>query len=134
MTSQILGNIYLNEFDRYVQHCLKPLAYVRYGDDMVFWLRSEHEAVSCDLLVKDFLLKDLKLAVHQNSTVQRANQMLHFLGIELWPSGRRLDKRMRKRTYERICYGNYASYYSMVTQHERMRCKARLRDYFTQSL
>ncbi len=35
LTSQILANVYLNEFDRFVQHSLKPLAYIRYGDDFI---------------------------------------------------------------------------------------------------
>jgi len=35
LTSQILSNIYLNEFDRHIKHRLKPRAYVRYGDDFI---------------------------------------------------------------------------------------------------
>lgn len=41
LTSQIFANIYLNEFDRYVVHYLKPLAYIRYGDDFMSWWPNE---------------------------------------------------------------------------------------------
>lgn len=35
LTSQVFANIYLNEFDRYMVHAMKPGAYLRYGDDWV---------------------------------------------------------------------------------------------------
>ena len=37
LTSQIFSNIYLNEFDRFVAHSLKPKAYLRYGDDFLIF-------------------------------------------------------------------------------------------------
>lgn len=44
LTSQIFANIYLNEFDRFVRHTLKPLGYIRYGDDFVLFTNNEAEA------------------------------------------------------------------------------------------
>ena len=43
MTSQILANIYFNEFDRFVRHTLRPFAYIRYGDDFVLFVGSKIE-------------------------------------------------------------------------------------------
>jgi hypothetical protein len=37
LTSQLFANIYINEWDRFVRHELKPLAYVRYGDDFLLY-------------------------------------------------------------------------------------------------
>jgi retron-type reverse transcriptase len=36
LTSQLLVNIYMNEFDQYVKHRMKEKYYVRYADDFVF--------------------------------------------------------------------------------------------------
>ena len=33
LTSQLLVNIYMNEFDQYVKHALKAKCYIRYADD-----------------------------------------------------------------------------------------------------
>ncbi len=59
LTSQIFANIYLNEFDRYVRHVLKPLAYVRYGDDMVLWCRTRQQAELLRRQAFDFLASHL---------------------------------------------------------------------------
>ena len=44
LTAQIFANIYLNEFDQFVLHSLKPLGYTRYGDDFVLWFPDELSA------------------------------------------------------------------------------------------
>jgi len=46
LTSQLLVNIYMNEFDQFVKHRLKTRHYVRYADDFVFL---SHD---CDQLVR----------------------------------------------------------------------------------
>lgn len=46
LTSQLLVNIYMNEFDQFVKHKLKAKYYIRYADDMVvisenrYWLEN----------------------------------------------------------------------------------------------
>jgi len=35
LTSQLLVNIYMNEFDQFVKHRLKAKYYIRYADDFV---------------------------------------------------------------------------------------------------
>lgn len=44
LTSQIFANIYLNEFDRFVVHVLKPERYVRYGDDCLLFVNNRERA------------------------------------------------------------------------------------------
>src|SRR5205814_853268 len=36
LTSQLLVNVYMNEFDQFVKHELKIKQYIRYADDFVF--------------------------------------------------------------------------------------------------
>ncbi len=41
LTSQLLVNIYLNEFDQFVKHKLKFKYYIRYADDFVFFSQNK---------------------------------------------------------------------------------------------
>ena len=40
LTSQFFANVYLNELDQHVKHCLKARHYGRYVDDMVLFTRT----------------------------------------------------------------------------------------------
>ena len=111
LTSQICANIYMHEYDRFVAHELHPLGYVRYGDDMVLWAPNEQEARDFADRSQEFLARVLHLAINPQSTVlQPACRKLHYLGVEFWPSGHRLDARMRSRLVKNVGMANYASY------------------------
>ena len=45
LTSQLLVNVYMNEFDQFVKHRLKAKYYVRYADDFVFLSPSRRRAL-----------------------------------------------------------------------------------------
>ncbi|HUC96111.1 MAG TPA: reverse transcriptase/maturase family protein [Candidatus Saccharimonadales bacterium] len=128
LTSQIFANIYLNELDRFVVHIIRPLGYVRYGDDMVLWLFNAPEAQLAAIMVKEFLISKLGLKANSNNTVlQPTNQKLRYLGVELWPKGRRLDTRMRFRIRKRLTADNYESYSAILSHHGTKRDIIRLR-------
>lgn len=117
LTSQIFANIYLNEFDRFVRTDLKPLGYVRYGDDFIVWCQSAWQAQQVSQLGGQFLAQKLKLAVHATShVVQPAWRQLHFLGLDFWPRGHRLDARMRQRIPLKLSATNVASYQAFLMQ------------------
>jgi retron-type reverse transcriptase len=66
LTSQLLVNIYMNEFDQFVKHKLKVKYYIRYADDFVFL--SEDKQLLERLLpqISHFLENKLKLTLHPN--------------------------------------------------------------------
>jgi len=43
LTSQLLVNIYMHEFDQFAKHQLKAKYYIRYADDFVFFSRNYEE-------------------------------------------------------------------------------------------
>lgn len=117
LTSQILANVYLNEFDRYVLHVLKPLSYIRYGDDFILWVADKQTAGRFQRVGTDFLSSQLRLDLQPGSTVvQPLRKKLHYLGAEFFPGGRRLDARARQRVASRSDMSNSASYHSLVRQ------------------
>lgn len=118
LISQIFTNIYLHEFDWYVMHTIKPLAYMRYGDDFLL-VGDTLETVSLmrNTLIA-FLSEKLKVKIHtKNNIIIPAREGVHFLGCDIFPTGRRLKKRVYNRILERLNIANSSSYRALVLQH-----------------
>jgi len=115
LTSQIFANIYLNEFDRYVRHSLKPLAYVRYGDDFLLFTRTENEAINFQIGASGWLLKNLCLKLHaKNNVIIRPKRGVHILGHWIYPKHHIIvDKAMRRKMYRNLNTSNASTYKSM---------------------
>jgi len=64
LTSQLLVNVYMNEFDQFVKHRLKARHYIRYADDFVFLSESRTELEALLPLIRDFLRDELHLDLH----------------------------------------------------------------------
>jgi len=64
LTSQLLVNIYMNEFDRFVKHKLKVKYYVRYADDFVIFLESKRGVENLLSKIRQFLNENLKLNLY----------------------------------------------------------------------
>lgn len=103
LTSQLLVNVYMNEFDQFVKHQLKAKYYVRYADDFVLL---SHDKVEIEQLLVStivFLRKRLKLELHPNKvSIQTFASGVDFLGWVHFPNHRVLrtatKRRMLKRT------------------------------------
>jgi RNA-directed DNA polymerase len=81
LTSQLFANIYLNEFDRYARHTLKPQAYLRYGDDFLLFYATRRQAHQTREIARAFLKNTLGLTVNaKNNVVVPAKSGLKFLG------------------------------------------------------
>ena len=103
LTSQLLVNIYMNEFDQYVKHGLRAVYYIRYADDFVFLSESREYLVGVCQKSEAFLTHELKLTLHPDkvSIVTYASGV-DFLGFVHFPHHRVLrtvtKKRMRSNT------------------------------------
>jgi retron-type reverse transcriptase len=81
LTSQLFVNIYMNEFDHFVKHCLKARRYVRYADDFVIlsWDRDWLEGLLP--AIKEFLCDRLRLELHPDKVkLQTLASGVDFLG------------------------------------------------------
>jgi RNA-directed DNA polymerase len=118
LTSQIFSNIYLNELDHFVKHKLKPKAYLRYGDDFLIFETNEILLGQMRLQTIAFLSNSLKLTVNpKNDVLLKSKHGLKFLGVDIWPSGRKLNKRNKKRISSRLNLRNLPSYHGLTKQH-----------------
>ncbi len=111
LTSQIFSNIYLNEFDRFVRRQLKPLAYLRYGDDFVLFAPTRRRAYQFQCKATQFLYDNLSLSInHRNNIVVPAADGLKFLGHEISTDSYVVDKHTTRSVLKKVNASNAASY------------------------
>lgn len=78
-------------------------------------------------LITDFLKNELQLTLHsKNNLIVKAAHGLKFLGVNLWPNGRRLTNRNRKRVFQKVNLRNLSSYHGLVSQHENRKLRKKL--------
>ena len=105
LTSQLLVNVYMNEFDQYIKHRLKQKYYLRYADD--FMVISHDKEVLIEVLPKvyNFLEEKLKLTLHPDKIFfKTVSSGVDFLGWVHFYHHRVLrtntKKRMRRKLRE----------------------------------
>ena len=118
LTSQIFANIYFNEFDRYVAHTLKPLGYLRYGDDFLLFAKQQHEVADMRDASVRYLNTTLGLEINSKADrVKPVRHGMHFLGVNIFAAGKVVDQRNGLRAQQRVTERNAASYYGLINQH-----------------
>jgi hypothetical protein len=104
----------MHEFDRYVRHKLKPLAYMRYGDDFIIFVHNEHLAKEYRNRAQEFLNIKLGLFLHKsNDIIVNSRDGLHFLGHWIYQDGAVIDDASQERLLKRLNGANAASYQAL---------------------
>ena len=81
LTSQLLVNVYMNEFDQFVKHVLKQKYYIRYADDFVIMSHNKDLLINILSKLSEFLDKKLKLELHPNKvSIETITSGVDFLG------------------------------------------------------
>ncbi len=103
LTSQLLVNIYMNEFDQFVKHKLKARYYIRYSDDFIILSTDYKWLVSLLLRISDFLRYELKLELHPNKvSINTLASGIDFLGWIHFPNHRVLRTSTKSLMFRRI--------------------------------
>ena len=102
----------MNEFDRFVRNTIKPLGYIRYGDDFVLITKNRTTIQQAKLLGEHFLTTSLKLPVHKNNNVSiKIAHGIMFLGHKIYPfSPISVDSHMTQKILSSINETNVGSY------------------------
>jgi retron-type reverse transcriptase len=109
LTSQLLVNVYMNEFDQFVKHGIKAKHYIRYADDFVFL--SQDKGCLEKLLpeVKSFLKTKLKLEIHPKKvSIKTIGSGVDFLGWVHFSYHRVLRTVTKKRMFRNLERKDYA--------------------------
>ncbi len=126
LTSQIFANIYLNEFDRFIKHELKPYAYLRYGDDWLCFTKSKTELEDMRIQAKAFLSNELRLSLHKSiNAITPVRRGVSYLGVDMWQNGRRIDSEAKTKMKKNLNLNNVASYKALISKHESTKNVAR---------
>lgn len=103
LTSQLLVNVYMNEFDQYVKHKLRAKYYIRYADDFV--IMSHNREWLCSLLpeICRFLRENLKLELHPRKvSIATVASGIDFLGWVNFPNYRVLRTTTKRRMLKQV--------------------------------
>ena len=108
LTSQLLVNIYMNEFDQFVKHKLKVIYYIRYADDFVFISRDKNYLENIKLEINIFLKDRLKLNLHPNKVfIKTIYSGVDFLGFTHFPNYRVLRTATKRRMFRKLKENNF---------------------------
>jgi len=81
LTSQLLVNVYMNEFDQFVKHTLNAKCYIRYADDFVILEPSRRRLDGFLPHIERFLAMRLNLHLHPDKvSIRSFASGLDFLG------------------------------------------------------
>lgn len=100
LTSQLLVNIYMNEFDQWVKHTLKGHYYLRYADDFVVLSTDRQVLQKMFVRMDTFLQKILKLEMHPDKvSITTLASGVDFLGWVHFSDHRVLRTATKKRMF-----------------------------------
>ena len=115
-TSQMFGNIYLNEQDQFIKHKLHIKYYARYLDDSVIIVKTKEEAKIALKEIAKFLEENLRLKLNNKTQIFKGKQGINFCGykineyrMKLRDKGKRKLKKKVKKLTSIIYNGNMTS-------------------------
>lgn len=103
LTSQLLVNIYMNEFDQIVKHKMKAKYYIRYADDFVILSNDKRWLEEILLQISKFLTGELGLYLHPDKvSITTLAAGVDFLGWVHFLDHRVLRTVSKKRMFRNI--------------------------------
>lgn len=103
LTSQLLVNIYMNEFDQFMKNELRTRYYVRYADDFVILSRDKNNLLKTLSYMEVFLREKLRLEMHPNKvSISTLASGVDFLGWVHFSDHRVLRTSTKRRMFRRI--------------------------------
>lgn len=103
LTSQVFGNVYMNDFDHFVKKEMKVKYYGRYVDDMLFVHNDKSFLEDIISQLSHFLLSHFQLKIHPNKIVLKSViEGIPFLGLIIKPHCTYIGNRTKNNFYQAI--------------------------------
>ena len=106
LTSQWLGNLYLNELDTYIKNTLKIKNYLRYNDDFILFGNNKKVLKDIQEDVRLFLKEKLNLTLSKEK-IQSIENGIDFVGYRHFPNKILLRKASAKRMKRNLNIKHY---------------------------
>lgn len=131
LTSQLLVNVYMNEFDRFIKHGLREKYYVRYADDFILLSENRQHLEGLIPKISDFLEQELKLSLHPRKVkIATWTSGVDFLGWVCFPDHKVLrtttKRRMIKKLHKNSSIKTKASYIGLLSHGNTYKLKSQL--------
>jgi RNA-directed DNA polymerase len=115
LTSQLLINIYMNEFDYYIKYNLHEKYFLRYADDFVLLNRDYLYLQQSISVIKNYLKKYLDLDIHPDKIyIKTIASGVDFLGVITFTDHRIIRTKTKKRILKRVNKANKFSYLGIL--------------------
>lgn len=102
LTSQVFGNVYLNDFDHYVKHNLKNKHYGRYVDDMIFVHKDKNQLMETIPHIQTEM-DQVGLKIHPNKILLINSEVgVQFLGQIIKPYRKYISNRTKNNFFKAI--------------------------------
>ncbi len=134
LTSQLLVNIYMNEFDQFVKRELKVKYYIRYADDFVIFGDDKKYLENMLKQMEEYLDNNLKLQMHPDKVfIKTLSSGIDFLGWINFPKHRVLRTATKKRMFRNLKGNDYKkesvdSYLGMLSHGEGYKLKMKIKN------
>jgi len=103
LTSQLLVNIYMDPFDKFMKHQVHAHRYLRYADDFVIFAERRDDLLTALPRIREFLKSRLRLALHPRKVrIRTLGSGVDFLGWVHFPDHRVLRGATRRRMLRRV--------------------------------
>jgi len=103
LTSQLLVNVYMNEFDQFMKHQLRARYYLRYADDFVVLSQDKNWLQGILPHLSFFLQDSLRLTLHPDKiSITTVVSGIDFLGWVHFPEYRVLRTATKRRMLKRL--------------------------------
>lgn len=131
LTSQLLINVYMNEFDQFVMRELKAKYYIRYADDFTILSSGRLELEKLLSKISGFLSIKLMLKLNYKKVeIRTLASGVDFLGWIHFPDHRILRKATKRRMMRRIVENpkneTYQSYLGIISHGNSFKTKNKL--------
>ena len=130
LTSQLFGNVYLNDFDHFVKRDLGIRYYGRYVDDFVLVHSSKQYLQNCIEHIRTYLKETLYLDLHPDKVyLQHSSKGVHYLGAIIKPHRIYVANRTKGNFYKAIGKQNQIVRDHKPTKEEQKAFQSRMNSY-----
>ncbi len=135
LTSQLLVNVYMNEFDQFMKHDIKAKHYIRYADDFVIMSTDKEWLLEILVKIDSFLYGQLALRLHPNKvSIKTFASGIDFLGWVHFPDHSLLRTITKKRMFKGLKVNHnrhevVQSYLGLLTYGNAEKLKKKVREY-----
>ena len=117
-TSQMFGNIYLNEQDQFIKHKLHIKYYCRYLDDSVIIVQTKEEAKKALKEITKFLEEKLELKLNKKTQIFKGKQGINFCGYKINEYRMKIRDKGKRKLKKKVKYLKEQIYKGKLTSKE----------------